>query len=89
VLAARAGDPLRLKLTFEDAEKLPPGYDTPELAAFEVTGVDAVLAKYNDTGKVNVHFRCVKMGRRTLCWPGVCGLSCERVRHGGGCGWGL
>ena len=29
------------------------------LASFELTGLDEIKAKYNDTGKISTHFKCV------------------------------
>lgn len=44
----------------EDASEL--------LAAFELTGLDEVKAKYNDTGKLSTHFRCAQLCEPPYRW---------------------
>ena len=48
---------VKFRLSINDSSPLPPGQDTPLLAEFELTGVDAVKAKHNDTDKISIHFR--------------------------------
>ena len=49
---------MRFRLSINDSAALPPGQDTPLLAEFELTGVEAAKAKHNDTDKISIHFRC-------------------------------
>lgn len=49
---------MHFELRIQDGFPLPPGTDSPLLAEVELTGLDAVKAKYNDTGKISVTFKC-------------------------------
>lgn len=49
---------VRFQLRVQDGFVLPPGTYSPLLAEIELTGVDAARVKYNDTGKISIHFRC-------------------------------
>ncbi|GIL45761.1 hypothetical protein Vafri_2912 [Volvox africanus] len=53
-----AGDPLRFSLAYNIStpHSLPPGVKTPELAEFEVTGIDGVIQRYNTSGQVSLRF---------------------------------
>ncbi|GLI64023.1 hypothetical protein VaNZ11_007184 [Volvox africanus] len=53
-----AGDPLRFSLAYNitTPHGLPPGIKTPELAEFEVTGIDGVIQRYNTSGQVSLRF---------------------------------
>ncbi|GIL71901.1 hypothetical protein Vretimale_636 [Volvox reticuliferus] len=53
-----AGDPLRFSLAYNISTPhgLPPGVKTPELAEFEVTGIDGVIQRYNTSGQVSLRF---------------------------------
>lgn len=51
-------DPIHFSLHYNLSQgmPLPPGAASAEMASFTLTGVDAVLSKYNTTGKISVHF---------------------------------
>ena len=51
-------DPIHFSLHYNISQgmPLPPGAASAEMASFTLTGVDAVLSKYNTTGKLGVHF---------------------------------
>lgn len=66
--------PIGFTLRYEVSEgtPLPPGLDSPDIARFELSGIEEVVAKHNQTGKMNVHFRCVTLSRnpslKSLGW---------------------
>ena len=51
------------QLRYQEPFPLPPATDSRVLADVELSGVDAARAKYNDTGKLSVHFRCTHTAR--------------------------
>ena len=48
---------VQFQLRNQEGFPLPPGIDSALLAEVELTGLDAVKAKYNNTGKISVTFR--------------------------------
>ena len=51
-------DPIRVSLAYNTSAPngLPPGVDEAELGAFEITGVDGAIRRYNSSGTVNLRF---------------------------------
>lgn len=60
-----AADPLRFSLSYNTSTHhgLPPGVAAPELAAFEVKGIEGVIKRYNVSGQVCVHARSTQEWR--------------------------
>ena len=54
-LTDTTADPLKCTL-FLSGDRLPRGISTPKLVSYTVTGLTGVLEKYNQTGKVQLHF---------------------------------
>eukprot|EP00195_Chlamydomonas_chlamydogama_P003215 CAMPEP_0202919692 /NCGR_PEP_ID=MMETSP1392-20130828/76466_1 /ASSEMBLY_ACC=CAM_ASM_000868 /TAXON_ID=225041 /ORGANISM="Chlamydomonas chlamydogama, Strain SAG 11-48b" /LENGTH=990 /DNA_ID=CAMNT_0049613149 /DNA_START=318 /DNA_END=3290 /DNA_ORIENTATION=+ len=51
-------DPIRIVLTYNTTTHhgMPPGVTAPDLAAWEITGIDAVIKRYNTSGLINLRF---------------------------------
>ena len=50
--------PVRFSLSYNTTTHhgLPPGVDAPELATFEVTGIEKAIERYNTSGSVDLRF---------------------------------
>jgi len=50
--------PIRVSLSYNTSTHhgLPPGVDMPELASFEITGIEGVIERYNVSGVVGLRF---------------------------------
>ncbi len=59
-------DPLKFSIAYNGStiHGLPPGVKSPELAAWEVTGIDAVVKRYNSSGQVEAGQGVPKNGSR-------------------------
>ena len=53
-----SASPIRISLSYNTSTHhgLPPGVDSPELASFEVTGIEGVIERYNVSGVVGLRF---------------------------------
>ncbi|CAL8469535.1 g9076 [Coccomyxa elongata] len=54
-LPEEAADPVSFTLSYNSSFPLPSGSALPILAQFDITGINNVSAKYNETGKLNLH----------------------------------
>ena len=50
--------PIRMSLAYNTSTHhgLPPGVEAPELASFEVTGIEKAIERYNTSGVVDLRF---------------------------------
>lgn len=57
-------DPIRFRLFYDtdSGVPLPPSTAKATLGTFEATGLESVLSKWNETGKINVHLKADSSG---------------------------
>ncbi len=57
-------DPIRFRLFYDtdSGVPLPPSTAKATLGTFEATGLEGVLSKWNETGKINVHLKADSSG---------------------------
>ena len=57
-------DPIRFRLFYDtdSGVPLPPSTAEATLGTFEATGLDGVLSKWNETGKINMHLKADSSG---------------------------